>query len=201
MHENGQSTQGRQEFKEALIQVIPQLRAFAYGLCGRMDAADDLVQETMLKAWKARDSFEQGTSIKAWTYVILRNVFLSDMRRERFKAEYDADSCDQILSVPPAQQEGIHLDDMRRGLMLLPEERREAVLLVGAAGMSYEEAAQICNCAVGTIKSRVSRGRADLTALLADKDTALEPRSESGSIERILEDVKEAIASDHFGVN
>lgn len=155
-------------FKRALTDVVPHLRAFARGLCGRPDMADDLVQEALLKAWAAQDRFEPGTSMRAWTFVILRNAYLTDMRRNRFRGEYDEGVAERVLTAPAAQEEPIHLSDMHRALLTLPAERREALLLVGAGGFSYEEAAQICDCAVGTIKSRVGRARAALNAMLAE---------------------------------
>ncbi|OZA94745.1 sigma-70 family RNA polymerase sigma factor [Altererythrobacter sp. H2] len=158
----------RAAFKRELGEVIPHLRAFARGLCGRPDMADDLVQETMLKAWAAQDRFEPGTSMRAWTFVILRNAYLTEMRRNRFRGEYDEVQAERILVTSATQEEPLHLSDMRRALMSLPDERREALLLVGAGGFSYEEAAQICECPVGTIKSRVGRARAALTAMLDD---------------------------------
>ena len=158
----------RSAFKRELAEVVPHLRAFARGLCGRPDMADDLVQETMLKAWAAQDRFEPGTSMRAWTFVILRNVYLTEMRRNRFRGDYDETVAERILVESPSQEEPIHLDDMRRALMALPDERREALLLVGAGGFSYEEAAEICQCPVGTIKSRLGRGRATISAMLED---------------------------------
>lgn len=154
------------EFKRELTGVIPHLRAFARGLCGRPDLADDLVQETLLKAWAAQDRFEPGTSMRAWTFVILRNAYLTDMRRNRFRAEYDETVAERILVAPAGQEGPLHLSDMHRALLTLPAERREALLLVGAGGFSYEEAAQICQCAVGTIKSRVGRARAALSQMI-----------------------------------
>ena len=153
-------------FKRELTAVIPHLRAFARGLCGRPDLADDLVQETLLKAWAAQDRFEPGTSMRAWTFVILRNAYLTDMRRNRFRADYDEVVAERILVAPPGQEAPLHLSDMHRALLTLPPERREALLLVGAGGFSYEEAAQICQCAVGTIKSRVGRARAALAQMI-----------------------------------
>ena len=158
----------RSAFKRELAEVVPHLRAFARGLCGRPDMADDLVQETMLKAWAAQDRFEPGTSMRAWTFVILRNVYLTEMRRNRFRGDYDETVAERILVESPSQEEPIHLDDMRRALMALPEERREALLLVGAGGFSYEDAAAICQCPVGTITSRVGRARATISAMLED---------------------------------
>ena len=168
------------DFKCELTEVIPHLRAFARGLCGRPDAADDLVQEAMLKAWAARDRFEPGTSMRAWIFVILRNAYLTDMRRNKFHGEYDEVVAERILTAPAGQEEPIHLSDMHRALMTLPPERREALLLVGAGGFSYEEAAQICECAVGTIKSRVGRARATITEML--EEDSIPARSDKDSI-------------------
>ncbi|AUX68933.1 RNA polymerase subunit sigma-70 [Porphyrobacter sp. HT-58-2] len=162
------SASEKSDFKRELTQVVPHLRAFARGLCGRPDLADDLVQETLLKAWAAQDRFEPGTSMRAWTFVILRNAYLTDMRRNRFRGEYDEGVAERILTAPAGQEEPIHLSDLHRALLTLPAERREALLLVGAGGFSYEEAAAICGCAVGTIKSRVGRARAALTEMLAN---------------------------------
>jgi RNA polymerase sigma factor (sigma-70 family) len=162
------SADDRLAFKRELTSVIPHLRAFARGLCGRPDMADDLVQETLLKAWAAQERFEPGTSMRAWTFVILRNAYLTDMRRNRFRGEYDETTAERILTAPAGQEEPIHLSDMHRALLTLPPERREALLLVGAGGFSYEEAAQICGCAVGTIKSRVGRARAALTTMIEE---------------------------------
>lgn len=156
------------EFKRELTDVIPHLRAFARGLCGRPDLADDLVQETLMKAWAAQARFEPGTSMRAWTFVILRNAYLTDMRRNRFRADYDETVAERILTAPAGQEGPLHLSDMHRALLTLPAERREALLLVGAGGFSYEEAAEICGCAIGTIKSRVGRARAALTSMMED---------------------------------
>lgn len=153
-------------FKRELTGVIPHLRAFARGLCGRPDLADDLVQEALLKAWAAQERFEPGTSMRAWTFVILRNAYLTDMRRNRFRGDYDEAVAERILVAPAAQEGPMHLSDMHRALLTLPPERREALLLVGAGGFSYEEASKICGCAVGTIKSRVGRARAALTLMI-----------------------------------
>jgi RNA polymerase sigma factor (sigma-70 family) len=154
------------EFKHELAQVIPHLRAFGRSLSGSRDLADDLVQETLLKAWAARKRFQAGTNMRAWTFIILRNLFLSQMRRARFKGEWDELTASKILAAPASQDRQIELADMHRALMHLPQPQREALILVGAGGFAYEEAAQICECAVGTIKSRVARGRVALEALL-----------------------------------
>jgi len=156
------------DFKDALSSIIPQLRAFGRSLSGNRDLADDLVQETLLKAWAARDRFQAGTNIRAWTFIILRNLFLSQMRRARFKGDWDEISADRILSAPAGQDKQIELSDLQRGLLQLPQAQREALILVGAGGFAYEEAAAICNCAVGTIKSRVARGRAALETIISN---------------------------------
>jgi RNA polymerase sigma-70 factor (ECF subfamily) len=125
-----------------------------------------MVQETLLKAWSHLDSFQAGTNLRAWLFTILRNTFFSEMRKRRREVE-DADGKRaESLSVGPAQQGHVDMHDLRKALDLLPPLQREAVILVGAAGMSYEEAAEIAKCAVGTIKSRVNRARSRLAQLL-----------------------------------
>ena len=156
-----------EDFKVQLGAVIPHLRAFGRSLSGSRDLADDLVQETLLKAWAARLRFQAGTNMRAWTFIILRNLFLSQMRRARFKGEWDEITASKILAAPASQDKHIELGDMQRALMHLPQPQREALILVGAGGFAYEEAAEICGCAVGTIKSRVARGRVALEALLS----------------------------------
>ena len=156
------------EFKDQLAQVIPHLRAFGRSLSGSRDLADDLVQETLLKAWAARKRFQAGTNMRAWTFIILRNLFLSQMRRARFKGEWDEITASKMLAAPASQDRHVELGDMQRALLHLPQPQREALILVGAGGFAYEEAAEICGCAVGTIKSRVARGRVALEALLTD---------------------------------
>ena len=156
------------DFKDELAAVIPHLRAFGRSLSGSRDLADDLVQETLLKAWAARKRFQAGTNMRAWTFIILRNLFLSQMRRARFKGEWDDITASKILAAPASQDRHIELGDMQRALLHLPQPQREALILVGAGGFAYEEAAEICGCAVGTIKSRVARGRVALESLLND---------------------------------
>lgn len=156
------------EFKAQLAQVIPHLRAFGRSLSGSRDLADDLVQETLLKAWAARLRFQAGTNMRAWTFIILRNLYLSQMRRARFKGEWDDLVADRILAAPASQDRHVELGDMQRALMHLPQPQREALILVGAGGFAYEEAAEICQVAVGTIKSRVARGRVALESILTD---------------------------------
>lgn len=154
------------EFKDQLAQVIPHLRAFGRSLSGSRDVADDLVQETLMKAWAARQRFQAGTNMRAWTFIILRNLYLSQMRRARFRGEWDDLVADRLLAAPASQDRHVELGDMQRALMHLPQPQREALILVGAGGFAYEEAAEICGVAVGTIKSRVARGRVALESIL-----------------------------------
>jgi len=167
------------EFKEQLALVIPHLRAFGRSLSGNRDTADDLVQETLLKAWAARLRFQAGTNMRAWTFIILRNLFLSQMRRSRFKGEWDDLTADKLLAAPASQDHHVDLGDLQRALETLPQPQREALILVGAGGFAYEEAAEICGCAVGTIKSRVARGRVALENMM--KDGNLSPRNKHQS--------------------
>lgn len=181
---------GEFDFRAELTGVLPHLRAFARGLCGRPDYADDLVQEAMLKAWAARNSFQPGTSIRSWTFVILRNVYLSEARRNRFRGDYDPDMAEKLLSQAAGQEDGLHMGDLRSAMMRLSAERREALLLVGAGGFSYEEAADIAQCAVGTMKSRVARARRSLEDMLSDgSPNAFRAKSQSVSHTEILDDL------------
>ena len=180
------------DFRDQLGAVIPHLRAFGRSLSGNRDTADDLVQETLLKAWAARARFHAGTSMRAWTFTILRNLFLSQMRRARFKGDWDDLTAERSLAVPASQDGSVNLSDMQRALMLLPQNQREALILVGAGGFAYEEAADICGVAVGTIKSRVARGRVALEEIMSGGE--LPKRSDSGmsgeaALTEILRDV------------
>jgi RNA polymerase sigma-70 factor (ECF subfamily) len=166
MSETDARADGDAIFKQELLTVLPHLRAFARGLCGRPDFADDLVQETAIKAWVARDRFTPGTNMRAWTFAILRNHYLSELRRNRHQAEYDPDSAERLLVMDADQEAPLHLSDMEMALLKLSPERREALLLVGAGGFTYEEAAKISDCAIGTMKSRVARARDQLAHLL-----------------------------------
>ena len=182
------------EFKDQLAQVIPHLRAFGRSLSGSRDLADDLVQETLLKAWAARKRFQAGTNMRAWTFIILRNLFLSQMRRARFKGEWDEITASRLLAAPASQDRHIELSDMQRALLHLPQPQREALILVGAGGFAYEEAAEICGCAVGTIKSRVARGRVALESLMTEGKLPSRrdhPANEGSALQSIMSEVDE----------
>ncbi len=154
-------------FRQQLVGVIPHLRAFARSLCKDPTQADDLAQEALAKAWKARESFEPGTSLKAWTFMILRNQFYSEKRRSWRSTPLDAEVAENTLVANDNPTAPMELLELRAALNKLPDDQREALILVGAGGMAYDEAAQVCQVAVGTIKSRVSRARKALEVLLA----------------------------------
>lgn len=158
------------QFKGDLLQLIPFLRAFARSLCGNQETADDLAQETLVKAWQARDMFAPGTNLKAWLFTILRNQFYSDRRRAWRQAPWDQEAAERIPGSAGEQSWAAELSDTARALSCLSDEQREALILVGAGGFSYEDAARICNCAVGTVKSRVARARKSLIAILEGED-------------------------------
>ena len=152
--------------RDALVGEMTNLRAFAVSLCGDRERADDLVQETLFKAWNHLDSFREGTNLKAWLFTILRNTYFSERRKRRREVE-DADgSYANMLKTQPEQDSRVEFEEFRTALAKLPDDQREALILVGASGFSYEEAAAICGCAVGTIKSRVNRARNRLCELL-----------------------------------
>lgn len=152
--------------KVALLAAVPKLRAFAISLCGRSDRADDLVQETLVKAWANLGSFEPGSNMTAWLYTILRNEFYSEFRKRRREVADTDGQYSAKLASHPAQEGHMAFLDFRDALDKLADDHREALILVGASGLSYEEAARICQCAVGTMKSRVNRARTRLAELL-----------------------------------
>lgn len=149
-----------------LLGIVPNLRAFAKTLTGRHDLADDLVQDTLVKAWKNQDKFETGTNLKAWLFTILRNTFLSNVRRRSAEVE-DPDGLHlEHFGRPEGQSAHVDMLDFAKVFAQLPPDQREALILVGAEGFTCEEAAEMCGCAVGTIKSRVSRARSKLHEML-----------------------------------
>jgi RNA polymerase sigma-70 factor (ECF subfamily) len=173
-------------FKTELTRLIPQLRAFARSLTGDATSADDLAQDAMLKAWDARESFEMGTNMKAWAFMILRNQFYSEKRRSWRQTQLDQDAAERTLAAADDPAAPLALDELRMGLAMLPTEQREALILVGAGGFAYEEAAQICDCAVGTVKSRVSRARQALAEILRRGDYVRDGASASEAMSTIL---------------
>lgn len=163
---NTEKVDASADFRAQMIAIIPSLRAFARGLCGNRELADDMAQEAIVRAWAAQESFTPGTNFKAWMFMILRNQFYTVMRKNARMTSWDPEAAERLLVQPPEQQHHIHISDVEAALRKLPPEQREILMLVGAGGASYEEAAEIMGCAIGTIKSRLARGRVALAALI-----------------------------------
>lgn len=177
-------------FRQELVALIPHLRAFARTLTGNPTSADDLAQDAMLKAWDARGSYQMGTHMKAWTFMILRNQFYSDRRRSWRQVQLDQEAAERTLVAIDDPSSPLALDELRLALAMLPLEQREALILVGAGGFAYEEAAAICDCAVGTVKSRVSRARRALQAILDDGTYERDGKSAGDAMATILADAE-----------
>jgi len=171
------SVEADQIFRDQLVALIPSLRSFARGLCGGRDMADDLAQDAMTRAWAARASYAQGTNFRAWMFMILRNQFYTTIRKNSRMTSWDPEVAERVLVEAPAQQEGIHVSDVAKALQKLPAEQREVLLIIGANGASYEEAAEIIGCAIGTVKSRLARGRKALALLIDGPDPDNQPRA------------------------
>ncbi len=160
------SASDSEEFRADIIKLVPQLRAFSRGLTGSRDRADDLVQDTLMRAIAGEHLFRPGTNLRAWLFTILRNRHLSEYRRRRYDGGGIEDVPEALVAVSGNQQSALELKEVQALLMTVPVKLREALILVSAAGLSYEEAAAVCKCAVGTIKSRVNRARAEIVALM-----------------------------------
>ena len=156
--------------RSAMLAALPNLRAFALSLANTRDVADDLVQDTIVRALAHIDQFQPGTNMGAWLFTILRNLFYSQCRRAKHEIEDPDGSYAARLRAPPEQHAKCDVQDVLRALGKLPADQCEALLLIVAEGLSYEEAAKVCGVAVGTMKSRVSRGRERLAELLALRD-------------------------------
>jgi RNA polymerase sigma-70 factor (ECF subfamily) len=152
--------------RDGLVDHLPALRAFALSLTRNSATADDMVQDTVVKAWTNIEKFKPGTNMRAWLFTILRNTYYS-RRRKMNREVADVDGVfTASLSVKPDHDGRMQLNDFKKAFETLPDEQREALILVGASGFSYEEAADMCGVAVGTIKSRANRGRSKLAELL-----------------------------------
>ncbi|HEY2356576.1 MAG TPA: sigma-70 family RNA polymerase sigma factor [Phenylobacterium sp.] len=157
-------------WREEVVGLIPALRAFAWSLSHNGSDADDLVQDTLVKAWTNREKFEPGTNLRAWLFTILRNTYYTHVLRRRREVRDEAGEYAAALKSAPTQDWRVAMRSLQAALQKLPAEHREALILVGAAGLSYEEAAEICGCALGTIKSRVNRARARLLKIMDAQD-------------------------------
>lgn len=156
--------------RDQLVDHLPAMRAFAISLTRNSATADDMVQDTLVKAWTNIDKFETGTNMRAWLFTILRNTYYSSRRKaKREVADVDGVFTDN-LAEKPAHDGHMQMTDFRKALAQLKDEQREALLLVGASGFSYEEAAEMCGVAVGTIKSRTNRARARIAELMGHEN-------------------------------
>ena len=164
--ERHRTTDGDHRWRDDVLALIPALRAFAWSLSHNAADADDLVQDTLIKAWTHREKFQPGTNLRAWLFTILRNTYYTiTVRRRREVADENGKHAATLCS-GPTQDWSVAMRALQAALKQLPDEHREALILVGAAGLTYEEAAEICGCALGTIKSRVNRARARLLRLM-----------------------------------
>jgi RNA polymerase sigma-70 factor, ECF subfamily len=156
--------------RDQMLATMPSLRAFAISLCGNIDRAEDLVQETLVRAMTHIDSFKPGTNMPAWLFTILRNLFRSEYRKRRREVEDAEGGYAERLKSPPQQLGAVEFEEFRDALAKLPPDQREALILVGAAGFQYDDVAAIAGCAIGTVKSRVNRARMRLANLLEIDD-------------------------------
>ena len=187
------ATSDEQVFKAELTALIPHMRAFARSLCRDATQADDLAQDALTRAWASRARFVPGTNLKAWTFTIVRNQFYSDKRRSWRSCSLDPEVAEQTLVAVTNPTSALELDELRRAIAMLPQEQQEALILVGAGGMSYEEAGEICGAAVGTIKSRVSRARDRLALIFAEgliREDGIKPDAAMASIFRQMDDLQ-----------
>ncbi|TGD95820.1 sigma-70 family RNA polymerase sigma factor [Methylobacterium nonmethylotrophicum] len=165
------STADADDFRRNLTDVLPRLRTFALSLTVNAAQADDLVQETVLKAWVNQHRFTPGTNLAAWLCTILRNQFYTECRRRRREVEdVDGAAAGDMIALPE-QEHGIDLQKVWQAMTALPPTQRQALMLVGAQGLTYEAAATLIGCQVGTVKSRVSRARSFLASRLAVERT------------------------------
>lgn len=153
-------------FERELIALIPKMRALARSLCGDRSYADDLAQEALAKALANRTSYQPGTNMKAWLFMILRNHFFSDRRQAWRSSQLDPRIAAETLLAVDDPASLLELDEVRHALQMVPEAQREALVMVAAGGLAYEEAAEVIGVPVGTIKSRVNRGRISLQRIL-----------------------------------
>lgn len=158
-------------FRADLLAIVPSLRAFARGLSGNRDLADDLAQEALAKAWAARASYTPGTNFRAWIFRILRNHFYTSATVAKRFTSYDPEAFERLLTTPATQDGGLMVEDLQRGLLTLPAEQREALLLL-ESGLQWNEIAEVAGVPLGTVKSRITRGRAALKLYMEGREDA-----------------------------
>jgi RNA polymerase sigma-70 factor (ECF subfamily) len=189
MTDNISTDQQDADFKQQLVAVIPYMRAFARLLTANVVEADDLAQESLARAWQARASYTMGTNLKAWAYTIVRNQFYSDKRRSWRVSQLDPEMAERTLVSSENPSAAHELNEVRMAMASLPNDQREALVLIGAGGLSYEEAAEICGCAVGTVKSRVSRARDALSRMIETGEFRRDAELPSNSMGFILSEL------------
>jgi RNA polymerase sigma-70 factor (ECF subfamily) len=179
------------DFEAELIALIPQLRAFGRALTGDLTHGDDLAQDALAKALANRKSFEMGTNMKAWTFMILRNVFYSEKRRSWRSTALDPEVAERTLVSTEDPARALELDELRRAMDMLPHGQREALILIGAAGLSYEEVGEIAGVPAGTIKSRVSRARDRLALIFAEGNIPFDELPACAAMDSIFSQMNE----------
>jgi len=179
-----------EDFRKALVPLIPHLRAFARTFVKQPADADDLVQDTIVKALVSRSQYTDGTNLRAWTFMILRNNFLSGTRRSWRQVQLDPEDAERRLVANADPTRALELDDVRRALDKLPLPQREALILVGAGGLAYDEAATIMGVPIGTVKSRVNRARAALEAILANERVERDEKRADTAMAEIIKELE-----------
>jgi RNA polymerase sigma-70 factor (ECF subfamily) len=174
-----------EDFEKELIDCLPQLRAFALALARNREQAEDLVQDAVARALANEQSFTPGTNFRAWIFTILRNHFRSILRRRQIQDNHAREMAHVPQITPASQEASVWVSDLEAALSRLPDEQREVLILTTVFGLNYEQAAGVCGCAVGTVKSRVSRAREELRSSLS--------KSPKGQDEITSEDVTKAI--------
>jgi len=185
------------QFEADLIEAAPFLKSFARSLSRNTDTAEDLVQDTLLNAWRARASYKPGTNLRGWLCIILRNKFYSEGRRAWRRMPWDDEAAERTFERDPEQPGVVDLSDTVHALGYIPAYQREALTLIGAGGFSYREAAEICKVDPGTLKGRVRRARKTLTALLEGSKAI--PRAKRLPGKRAAEELMNELASLAFG--
>ena len=156
----------KEGFGGLVVREIPYLRAFAIAMTGNHASADDLVQETLVKAWSHHDSFEEGTNLRGWLVTILRNTYFTEYRKRQREVQDSEGALAGRIVIEGGQQSKVEMNEVQPAINRLPDDQREIVLMIGVLELSYEEASAILNVNIGTVKSRLNRARTKLAQLL-----------------------------------